>query len=61
VARFGGDEFVVLLEDLGADATAVARDIASKLLQAFHAPFSVDGVEHYSTPSIGVALFGVNA
>ncbi|HEX5341623.1 MAG TPA: EAL domain-containing protein [Duganella sp.] len=58
VARFGGDEFVVLLEDLGTDAAAVARDIAFKLLQAFHAPFNVDGAEHYSTPSIGVALFG---
>jgi len=58
VARFGGDEFVVLLEDLGTDAAAVARDIAAKLLQAFHAPFVVDGMEHYSTPSIGVALFG---
>jgi diguanylate cyclase (GGDEF)-like protein/PAS domain S-box-containing protein len=58
VARFGGDEFVVLLEDLGTDAAAVAREIAGKLLQAFHEPFNVDGVEHYSTPSIGVALFG---
>jgi diguanylate cyclase (GGDEF)-like protein len=58
VARFGGDEFVVLLEDLGTDAAAVARDIASKLLEAFHAPFDVDGAEHYSTPSVGVALFG---
>ncbi|MTV37239.1 EAL domain-containing protein [Duganella radicis] len=58
VARFGGDEFVVLLEELGTDAAALARDIAAKLLQAFHAPFDVEGVEHYSTPSIGVALFG---
>jgi diguanylate cyclase (GGDEF)-like protein len=57
VARFGGDEFVVLLEDLGADAER-AREIASKLLQAFQAPFEVAGTEHYSTPSIGVALFG---
>jgi len=58
VARFGGDEFVVLLEEMGSDAAMVARDIASKLLRAFHAPFNVDGIEHYSTPSIGVALFG---
>jgi predicted signal transduction protein with EAL and GGDEF domain len=37
---------------------AQAREIASKLLQAFQAPFEVAGTEHYSTPSIGVALFG---
>ena len=58
VARFGGDEFVVLLEELGSDAAAGAREIVAKLLQAFHAPFTVDGIEHYSTPSVGVALFG---
>ncbi|WP_343730208.1 EAL domain-containing protein [Duganella sp.] len=58
VARFGGDEFVVLLEEVGSDAAAGAREIVSKLLHAFHAPFTVDGMEHYTTPSIGVALFG---
>ncbi|NVM76307.1 diguanylate cyclase (GGDEF)-like protein [Duganella sp. SG902] len=58
VARFGGDEFVVLLEEIGGDAVAGARESVSKLLQAFHGPFTIDGIEHYSTPSIGVALFG---
>ena len=61
VARFGGDEFVVLLEDLGATeaaAAAAASDIAEKLLQAFHAPFDIAGSEQYSTPSIGVTVFG---
>jgi len=61
VARFGGDEFVVLLEDLGATeaaAAAAAGDIAEKLLQAFHAPFDIAGSEQYSTPSIGVTVFG---
>jgi diguanylate cyclase (GGDEF)-like protein/PAS domain S-box-containing protein len=58
VARFGGDEFVVLMEELGVSATDSARATATHLLQAFRAPFEVDGVEHYSTPSIGVALFG---
>ena len=61
VARFGGDEFVVLLEDLGASelaAAQAARESAAKLLLAFDAPFEIAGVEHYSTPSIGVAVFG---
>ena len=58
VARFGGDEFVVLLEDLGASAEAQAHEISSKLLQAFHAPFEVAGTQHYTSASIGVALFG---
>jgi diguanylate cyclase (GGDEF)-like protein len=60
VARFGGDEFVVLLEDLGGTERATAdaaRESAAKLLLAFDAPFAIDGMEHYSTPSIGVAIF----
>jgi len=60
VARFGGDEFVVLLEDLGATESAAvdaSREHAAKLLQAFDAPFGIDGIEHYSTPSIGIAVF----
>jgi diguanylate cyclase (GGDEF)-like protein len=60
VARFGGDEFVVLLEDLGGTERAAAdaaRESAAKLLLAFDAPFAIDGMEHYSTPSIGVAIF----
>ncbi|MFS2006823.1 putative bifunctional diguanylate cyclase/phosphodiesterase [Duganella sp. CT11-25] len=64
VARFGGDEFVVLLEDLGASEPAAARaaqDSAAKLLQAFDAPFEIAGIQHYSTPSIGVTVFGRGA
>jgi diguanylate cyclase (GGDEF)-like protein/PAS domain S-box-containing protein len=61
VARLGGDEFVVLLEDLGATESAVERiasERACKLLQSFQVPFNIAGVEQYSTPSIGVAIFG---
>ena len=60
VARFGGDEFVVLLADLDTSADAapgVAQESALKLLRAFDAPFEIDGMEHYSTPSIGIAIF----
>ena len=60
VARFGGDEFIVLLEDLGATEDVVAKaaqQIAAKIIHAFSAPFVIEGVDQYSTPSIGVTLF----
>jgi len=60
VARHGGDEFVIVLEDLSAhreDAAAQAEVVAEKLLAAFAEPFQLDGHQHYASPSIGVALF----
>lgn len=60
VARHGGDEFVIVLEDLSADqeeAAAQAELVAEKLLAAFDEPFQLDGHQHHSSPSIGVALF----
>jgi len=66
VARFGGDEFIVLLGDLDGDA-ARARDqaegIARKILAALAEPYQLthpDGsgrVEHRCTASIGLAVF----
>ncbi|MCZ2405610.1 MAG: EAL domain-containing protein [Burkholderiales bacterium] len=61
VARFGGDEFVVLLEGLDASEEQAARQaeiVARKLLMALNQPFELAGREHYSTPSIGLTLFG---
>jgi len=60
VARHGGDEFVIVLEDLSAnpeEAAAQAERVAEKLLGAFNEPFQLDGHQHHSSPSIGVALF----
>jgi diguanylate cyclase (GGDEF)-like protein len=66
VARFGGDEFVVLLGDLDADerqARAQAERIAHKVLEQLSEPYrfphadSVDTIEHRCTASIGLALF----
>ncbi|MFN6515555.1 MAG: diguanylate cyclase domain-containing protein [Nostoc sp. CreGUA01] len=53
VARFGGDEFTVLLEDIRdvADATNVARRIQDSL----RLPLSLDGKELQTTVSIGIA------
>jgi diguanylate cyclase (GGDEF)-like protein len=54
VARFGGDEFVVLSEETtdGRDALLVA----DRLQHALSAPFMLDDEEHFLTASIGVAL-----
>src|SRR3989344_3832562 len=61
VARFGGDEFVVMLEALAPDlqdAATQAETVAEKLLASLNQPFELDGAQHYSTPSIGITLFG---
>jgi diguanylate cyclase (GGDEF)-like protein len=61
VARQGGDEFVVLLEDLAvdiADATALCKRVGDKLFQVFHRPFALNGNEYHCKLSIGVSLFG---
>ncbi|MGE0116143.1 MAG: diguanylate cyclase [Steroidobacteraceae bacterium] len=60
VARWGGDEFVVLIEDLPKDAmTALGRleDVSRKLLMALRRPYSVNAVEYNCSPSIGACLF----
>ena len=57
VARFGGDEFVVLCEDLsGPDPRRQATDVADRLLAVIGEPFLLDGDEHYLSASIGIAL-----
>ncbi len=61
VARFGGDEFVVLLDGLDTQlpqARAQADAVALKLLISLNQPFELAGQQHYSTPSIGLTLFG---
>jgi diguanylate cyclase (GGDEF)-like protein/PAS domain S-box-containing protein len=61
VARFGGDEFVIMLDELNANpqiAAAQAEVVAEKVLDSFSRAFMLGEVEYHSTPSIGVALFG---
>jgi diguanylate cyclase (GGDEF)-like protein len=61
VARVGGDEFVILLEELapGGDCGAdQAAQVAGKVLAALSAPYYLDRRELHSTPSIGIVLFG---
>ena len=53
-ARFGGDEFALLCEDIDSDAAALA--IGERINQALEAPFSVGGNELHVSASVGVAL-----
>ena len=54
VARFGGDEFGILIDRLADEGEAVA--IADRVAAAFTQPFAIDGVEHFVSASIGVAV-----
>lgn len=60
VARFGGDEFVILVDALALDhqeAYASASDIGERVLAALRAPYLLEGHTRRSSASIGVALF----
>ena len=69
VARFGGDEFLVLLSDLSADkaeAMVRAKIVAEKIRRALFKPYLLNvqqldsrtiNIEHQSTASIGAALY----
>jgi len=54
-ARWGGDEFVVCLEDFGEPANAGAA--AQKLMLVLSEKYEVRNSEVYTTPSIGIAIF----
>lgn len=57
VARIGGDEFVVMLDDLGSDPGAAGvrvRVVSEKVLGQLREPFDLDGFQHYASASIGV-------
>lgn len=60
VARVGGDEFIVLLEDLSQNNQGVAKlakATGDKILAQLDQPYQFCGVTHHSTASIGVTLF----
>ena len=55
LARFGGDEFVILVRH--ADSRTLALRLAEKCSAAFREPILHDGLEFYSAPSIGIAVY----
>lgn len=54
VARFGGDEFVVLINDLRADSDA--ERVAERLLQTLAPVYALRGGEVHSSASIGIVV-----
>jgi diguanylate cyclase (GGDEF)-like protein len=53
--RWGGDEFIVCLEDFGDQRNAAA--VAQKLVLILSEKYDVCGSEVYATPSIGIAIY----
>jgi diguanylate cyclase (GGDEF)-like protein/PAS domain S-box-containing protein len=56
LARVGGDEFAVLLDDVSGEDEA--SSVATRIQQALAISFNLLGQEVYSTMSIGIALAG---
>jgi diguanylate cyclase (GGDEF)-like protein/PAS domain S-box-containing protein len=60
VARIGGDEFVILIEEIGLNAIEVSQKvalIAEKIRVSLSSPYQLKEHEHHSSPSIGVCLY----
>ncbi len=56
ISRFGGDEFLILLNDQTNANDAIA--MAERLLDALTPPYDVDGAELHSLASIGIVSTG---
>jgi diguanylate cyclase (GGDEF)-like protein/PAS domain S-box-containing protein len=54
VARFGGDEFGILVDRLADEDEAIA--IADRVADAFSEPYAMGGADHFVTASIGIAV-----
>jgi diguanylate cyclase (GGDEF)-like protein/PAS domain S-box-containing protein len=56
VARFGGDEFAVLLD--GVNGSSDAADAAARILRALDLPVEIDGKSVFPRASVGICLVG---
>jgi len=60
LAHQGGDEFIIILEDLGPELQEAANRaelIAEKIMQSLRESYQLGLVEHHSQASIGVATY----
>ena len=60
VARIGGDEFVLILEDLSAnpiESAAQAESVGAKIMDTLNQPYCFDNQEYFNTTSVGITLF----
>ena len=61
IARFGGDEFVLLLQTLGSDpaeAAANAETVYHKIAALLAEPFQSQSLQYRANASVGINLFG---
>ena len=56
VARFGGDEFAILLD--GITDSAEAADVAGRILGVLELQYDIDGKQVYPRASVGICLAG---
>lgn len=54
VARFGGDEFAILLDDVGEEGEV--RPVADRIQKELALPFTLGGHEVFTSASIGIAV-----
>lgn len=60
LARPGGDEFIVLIEDLPSEKSAAAQRVQAygeKVLEALHEPYDLQGQAYALSASLGIELF----
>ncbi len=55
IARFGGDEFAILLDDIASEKDI--SQLAKKILDTMITPFVIEGRDLFMTASIGVSIF----
>lgn len=53
--RFGGDEFIIILEDIVRETKATT--VASRIVDAFNQPFELPSGRHVISASIGISLY----
>ena len=58
LARFGGDEFIILISNIHVEIQAA--EAANELLKLFHTPFKFDGQEAYVSLSIGISYYPID-
>lgn len=56
VGRFGGDEFLILMNHVEKKQTGISK-VADKLLELFEEPIIIHGQEIYVTASCGIAMY----
>jgi len=57
VSRFGGDEFVILMDNIETTKPATIEPLIYKIFNALNAPFLLNNEVEYITASIGISLY----